>query len=62
MKESSNQNNLPGLYRHPESGAELIAEFDPITGSAQADGYVRVGYVYVGEKPDKVEDKKEGTK
>lgn len=58
--ETSNVTNQPGLYRHPESGAELVAEWDPITGSAQADGYVRVGFVYVGPKPEaKVESKKE---
>lgn len=65
--ESSNQNNPAGVYRHPETGAEQVIEHDPITGSALADAFVRVGFVFVGDvqtetsdqaKQDKKEDKK----
>jgi len=63
-EESSNQKNLPGVYRHPESGAEQVIDHDPVTGSALADAFVRVGFVYVGEvKAEEAnEDKKEGKK
>lgn len=55
--------NKPGLYRHPESGAELIVGATPKFGSPMADGAVRVGYVYVGPAPaEKVEAKKESSK
>lgn len=40
-----------GLYRHPESGAELAAFWDPITGNAQAQGLTRVGFERVGDVP-----------
>lgn len=43
--------NLPGLYRHPESGAELVTQHDGKLGSAQSDGAVQVGFVYVGPAP-----------
>jgi hypothetical protein len=52
--ETSNIKNLPGLYRHPESGAEIEA-----ADAAIADGLVRVGYVRV-EKEEKTQ--KEGKK
>ena len=67
--ETSNNKNLEGYYRHPESGVVLHAEIDPVFGTAKADAFVRVGYVYVGtEDPDapktetKEDDKKEGKK
>lgn len=46
--ESSRKINLPGVYRHPETGATLTAGSVPI-----ADGLVQVGFVYEGkaEKP-----------
>ncbi|SIC60011.1 hypothetical protein [Mycobacteroides abscessus] len=47
--ESSKQTNPPGVYRHEGSGKEITVEHDAITGSAQADALVRLGYVYVGE-------------
>lgn len=65
VSEQSKSKNLPGLYRDPESGKELIAKHHPKFGSAQADGFVRVGYVYVGPAPKdepKAEDKKETNK
>ena len=40
-----------GLYRHPDSGAELAVFADPITGNAQAQGLLRVGFVRVGDVP-----------
>lgn len=55
MEKETNGNgrpsNKPGIYRHPESGAEMIARQHRKFGSAQADGYVAVGYVYVGPEP-----------
>lgn len=43
--------NKPGLYRHPESGAEVIVTHNPKLGSAMADGVVQVGFKYVGPAP-----------
>lgn len=43
--------NLPGVYRHPETGKELIARRHRKFGDAQADGFVQVGYKYVGPAP-----------
>lgn len=43
--------NKPGLYRHPESGAEVIVTHDPKLGSAMADGVVQVGYKWVSDAP-----------
>lgn len=36
-----------GVYRHPETKEEIITLDDPITGDAQARGYVRVGFEWV---------------
>lgn len=36
-----------GLYRHPETGEEVITKFHPTFGSAQADAVVRVGFVFI---------------
>ena len=35
-----------GVYRHPQSGEEIIALSDPIVGDAQARGFVRAGVGY----------------
>ncbi len=44
--------NKPGLYRHPESGAEVFCRQHPKLGSAQADGAVAQGYKWVqSEEP-----------
>lgn len=43
----SNQALKGGVYRHPQSGQEIIALDDPITGDAQARGYVRAGFEWV---------------
>ncbi len=43
--------NLPGLYRHPESGAEIVVTRDARLGSAMADGAVQTGFRYVGPAP-----------
>lgn len=51
--------NKPGVYKHPDSGAELTVRNHERFGSAQADAVVRAGFVYKG--PEK-EDKKEATK
>jgi glucan-binding YG repeat protein len=41
-----------GVYRHPQTGQEIIALDDPITGDAQARGYVRVGFEFVRDVKD----------
>jgi hypothetical protein len=51
--------NLPGVYRHPETGKELIARRHRKFGDAQADGFVQVGYKYVGPAPKESEKKPE---
>lgn len=38
-----------GLYRHPESGTEAIVMSDPLFGSAQAEGFVRLGFEFIRE-------------
>lgn len=46
-----------GVYKHPQTGQEIIALDDPITGDAQARGYVRVGFVYERDiKPGDVKE------
>lgn len=44
--------NLPGLYRHKESGAEIVITDNPGIGSSKADGAVQVGFEYVGPAPE----------
>lgn len=56
--ETSNQKNLPGVYKHPETGVELIARQHPKFGSAQADGFVASGFVWKGPAPEKASSKK----
>lgn len=41
----------PGLYKHPESGAEIIVGATPKFGSPIADGVYQVGFRYVGPAP-----------
>lgn len=43
--------NVPGsgVYRHPESGQELIAQSDPLWGNTQAQGAARLGFKFVRE-------------
>jgi len=43
--------NLPGVYRHPETGVELIALRHRKFGDQQADAFVQVGFKYVGPAP-----------
>lgn len=43
--------NLPGIYEHPETGAQLIARRHRKFADAQADAYVQVGFKYVGPEP-----------
>jgi hypothetical protein len=43
--------NLPGLYRHPETGSEIVTQHDGKLGSAMSDGAVQVGFKYVGPAP-----------
>ncbi len=49
---NGNQVNLPGLYRHPETGAEVVTRHDGKLGSAMSDGVDKVGFVYVGPAPE----------
>lgn len=47
--------NKPGLYRHPDSGAEVFVKHHPKLGSAMADGVVAQGYKWVSsEMPKKL--------
>lgn len=43
--------NVPGsgLYRHPESGQEMIVQSDPLWGNTQAQGAARLGFKFVRE-------------
>lgn len=36
-----------GVYRHPKSGAEAIAQWDPLLGNTQAEALLRVGFEFV---------------
>ena len=40
-----------GLYRHPETGAEIVTLYDPLLGNAQSEGVSRLGFVRVGDTP-----------
>lgn len=51
--------NLPGLYRHPESGAEIVVTAHEKFGNSQADGAVQVGFRYVGPAPVETKTTKE---
>jgi hypothetical protein len=42
--------NRPGLYRHPQTGAEVFVTHHVKYGSAQADGAVAQGYVWVSDE------------
>lgn len=46
--------NLPGVYRHPQAGKEVIVLPDPIS-RAQQDALVRLGFEWVGEAPSRVD-------
>lgn len=46
--EVSDQFNKPGVYRHPETGAE-ICTYPGKRAVAQADAYVRLGFKWVAE-------------
>jgi hypothetical protein len=56
VRETSSNKNQAGLYRHPETGAEVVVDNHAKFGTTKADGFVRVGYQYVGPAPEK-EDK-----
>lgn len=47
----NSQTGAAGLYRHPDSGQELITLSDPLYGDAQSEGAIRVGFVRVGDAP-----------
>lgn len=53
--------NLPGLYRHTESGAEIITTSDYDAGKIQGDALVQVGFKRVGDIPTKVDKAEEET-
>lgn len=48
-----------GVYRHPETGQEVVIKNDPQFGSPIADGFVQAGFVYAGPE---VKETKEETK
>lgn len=49
---SDKESPKAGLYRHPETGQEVITQYDPLFGDAQSEGFVRVGFVRVGDAPE----------
>jgi|ERR1044072_2284272 hypothetical protein len=52
MQEENNGVELEaGLYRHPQTGEELVTKSDPLWGNAQSEAVVRVGFEYVGPAP-----------
>lgn len=55
VRETSKVTNPEGLYRHPETGKEVVVKTHPKFGTAQADGVKRVGFVHVGPAPKKEE-------
>jgi hypothetical protein len=46
---SDNVTGGAGLYRHPETGKEVITLYDPLFGDAQSEGIVRLGFVRVSD-------------
>lgn len=43
---------IAGVYRHPQSGQEAIAVWDPLTGNTQAEALMRTGFEYVRDVKD----------
>src|SRR4051794_5912502 len=41
-----------GLYRHPQSGAEVVTLSDPLYGDTQSEAFVRLGFERVGDAPE----------
>lgn len=41
-----------GLYRHPETGAEVATRWDPLYGDTQSEAFIRTGFVRVGDVPE----------
>lgn len=56
VQETSRQLNKPGVYKHPETGAEVVARQHPKFGNAMADGLARVGFVFDREAPSKADE------
>lgn len=56
VEEVSETQNQPGVYRHPETGAEVVVERHPKFGNAKADGLARVGFVFDRPAPVKTQD------
>lgn len=51
--ETSDQAATPaGVYRHPETGAEVTTLYDPLFGDVQSEGIKRLGFEYVGPAPE----------
>jgi hypothetical protein len=51
--------NAPGVYRHKETGKELIARRHRKFGDSQADGFVQAGYEWVGPEPKVTKETKQ---
>lgn len=45
--------NPSGVYRHPDTGEELVTQATAKFGNPQADAIVRMGFVYVGPLSEK---------
>lgn len=55
QEETQSLTGQAGLYRHPGSGEELITLYDPLTGDAQSEAAIRVGFERVRDaKPEEV--------
>lgn len=53
VPETSETGKRPaGLYRHPDSGAELVTLEDSLLGDAQSRAAERTGFQYVGPAPE----------
>lgn len=52
QEESDGGSPGAGLYKHPETGAEIITMYDPLFGDAQSEGIVRLGFERVSDAPE----------
>ena len=56
FEREENGNSKDGWYKHKDTGAVIELNVDPTLGSSMIDGFVQVGFVYVGkENPIKPE-------
>lgn len=51
-EETNSQTSAAGRYKHPGSGEIIDTLWDPLTGDAQSEAAIRVGFVRVGDTPE----------